>query len=584
MKIQKRIEEQLPRQEMMMSKLLGIVFFFLCLSIYPQSQVEKLKSRANSICSHKTNKLFCLAYKYYLQKEYDSCYIYVNKAKSLLIKRSKEENNILNYIQGVSAIKKRLLKKALNAITRISDDTYFKPLKEAKLGRIYLSLKEYNKAIIHYKEWEKINAYTKKENKINAYHNMGLSYIHIKEHKKAINYFNKELNLINKKDTLELISIKMDIANVYYNQYLDDKAIPLFKEAYNLAKKYSDLELKQNTAKNMAVVEKNRKNFKASVTYYKEYDRWKDSIWNRDKIWELTERDKQLAVAQKQQEIALQQEKIKRQKITQKGLIIGASGLLLFIVVLGYFYKKVADKNSLINKQKEALSNANKTKDYLFSVVSHDLRSPINTIRRQHEKLAGHIANEDLLSIKNTTSKVIAVTENTNHLLNNVLNWSLEQGNQFFFNKKQIPVTPLIQQVVYDYNNIAEAKSITITTQFAEDVFVTVDTESLKIVLRNLVDNAIKYTDDSGKIHITTSKKTKEQVRIQIADTGKGISKERLQKMNELKELSIDKIDRSKGVGLGLLLCQNLIKKNNGQLLFESEEGNGTTAIVSLPC
>jgi signal transduction histidine kinase len=89
--------------------------------------------------------------------------------------------------------------------------------------------------------------------------------------------------------------------------------------------------------------------------------------------------------------------------------------------------------------------------------------------------------------------------------------------------------------------------------------------------------------DGSGSISVKTEKHSETQARIEIKDSGIGISEEKLQKINALKDLSIDKIDRSKGIGLGLLLCQTLIKKNNGTLFFKSEEGTSTTAVILLP-
>jgi signal transduction histidine kinase len=375
----------------------------------------------------------------------------------------------------------------------------------------------------------------------------------------------------------------MELANVYYNQYLDNEAIPLFKEAYDLAKIYSDIELKHNTSKNMAIVERNRKHYKKSVGYFDEYVKWKDSIWNRDRIWELTEKDKKIAVAQKQQEIAVQDEQIKRQKVVQKGLLLGASGLLVFLGGLAFFYRKLQGKNRLITEQKEALNVANNTKNYLFSVVSHDLRSPINSIKRQHQKLAKHIVNNDLPAIKEATKSAIAVTESTSHLLNNVLHWSLEQSNMLNFSEEEHALQPVIEHVLFDYENLAEAKAISITSELDNEIIVLTDKESLKIVIRNLIDNSIKYMDGSGSISVKTEKHSETQARIEIKDSGIGISEEKLQKINALKDLSIDKIDRSKGIGLGLLLCQTLIKKNNGTLFFKSEEGTSTTAVILLP-
>ncbi|WP_435262453.1 tetratricopeptide repeat-containing sensor histidine kinase [Tenacibaculum sp. nBUS_03] len=562
------------------------LFYFIFLSIpffiYSQSQLDLLKSNCDSICK-KNNSFssFCKAYAFYKDKEYDSCYVYSSKAL-LIEKNSKERRDVLNYIQGVSAIEKSLYKQALINILLITNEGSYQGLKESKLGLIYLSLKKFDKAIYHYLKWEEKNSNTKLSLKKNAYHNLGLCYIHKKKYSKAKEYFNKEFDYIKKNDTASIIRTKIELANVYYNQYLDDEAIPLFEEAYTLAKSFSDIELKQYTAKNMAVVEKNRKRYKESVDYYIEYGNWKDSIGNRDRIWELTERDKKLAVAQKQKEIAVQDEKLKRQKVQRDGLIIGSSGLLLFIGFLGLFYRKLKKKNKLITQQKEDLNVANKTKDYLFSVVSHDLRSPINTIRYQHEELKNHIDNKDLVAIKEATNAAIAVTNSTSHLLNNVLHWSLEQSNQLVFDQKEYALRPMVQHVLHDYTILVEAKSIRIESDL-KNALVKADKESLKIVLRNLLDNAVKYMNGAGEIKVTTGVKSETEAFISIEDTGVGIPKDRLVKINALKDLSIDKIDRSEGVGLGLILCQTLIKKNNGTLTFDSEVGKGTKITILLP-
>ncbi len=562
------------------SKKLYLCFIFVNTIMFSQSQIGSLRFKIDSISNIRSeNDLFRKASYFFFQKEYDSSYVLSQKALSST--KYQDEKDILKYIQGSSAIKKGLYRKALESISSISNNNYY-VLKEFKLGRIYINLKKYNKAIYHYKRWEGYNDSDLRFKK-DGYHNLGLSYIHLKKYDKAKQYFNKELSLINKKDTLELVTVKMDLANVYYGQYMDDKAIPLFIESYELAKIFSSIKLKQNSAQNMAVVERNRKRYKESVGYYREFIKWKDSIWSRDRIWQLTEKDKKIAVAQKQQEIVVQNEQIKRQKVVQKGLLFGASGLLVFLGGLAFFYRKLQSKNRLITEQKEALNVANNTKNYLFSVVSHDLRSPINSIKRQHQKLAKHIANNDLPAIKEATKSAIAVTESTSHLLNNVLHWSLEQSNMLNFSEEEHALQPVIEQVLFDYENLAEAKAISIASNLDSDVIVLTDKESLKIVIRNLIDNSIKYMDGSGSISVKTEKYSETQARIEIKDSGIGISEEKLQKINALKDLSIDKIDRSKGIGLGLLLCQTLIKKNNGTLFFKSEEGASTTAVILLP-
>ncbi|MBG6131218.1 signal transduction histidine kinase [Aquimarina sp. EL_43] len=547
------------------------------------SQLNSFYNHLDSFCKEKVVTTdFCNAVEFYRNHKLDSCYIYAGKA--LEITKHQEQRDILHYIQGVSALDKNLYTKSLQNMGSISENFKFSGLKNHKLGRVYLGLEDYDQSIQYYKKWLNQDEETKDELLLKtAYHNLGISYLHKKEYANTKDYFSKELALIKEKDTFFVIVTKMELANAYYSQYRDEEAIALFKECYQLAASFHDIVLKQNTAKNMAVVEKNRKRYQESVTYYIEYGKWKDSIWNRDKIWELTEKDKQLAIAQKEQEIRLQDEKIKRQKTQRNGLIIGSSLLLLFIGVLGYFYKLLIGKKKLITEQKEQLDIANTTKDYLFSVVSHDLRSPVNALKRQHEKLLDHIAEKDLLGIKKTTNTAITLTESTSHLLNNVLHWSLEQSEQLFFEPQTYPLKPILEHVINDYEYLATTKNIVLNTSLDASILVTVDKESLKIVLRNILDNAIKYTKNEGKITITSGDHTANECFIEIKDTGAGIPPEILAKINSLHDITTDKIDRSKGVGLGLLLCHTLIKKNNGQILFDSEPSKGTSIKIVLP-
>ncbi|MCD8404444.1 tetratricopeptide repeat-containing sensor histidine kinase [Tenacibaculum dicentrarchi] len=563
----------------MNNKGLFVLLFFLSITVFSQKILDDLRNKTDSICNKVQIKSFCKVLEFYKLKQYDSCYVYSNKA--LLEAKTNDEKDIIYYLQSISPTEKGFFKKALISLDKISETGYFASLKNLKFGYIYLNQQKYDKSILSLEKCLSSKDIMKDiEQRSMIYHNLAACCFYKKDFKEAIFFYDKQLSLIQKNDTTSLIKLKIGMAYTYYNQYLDKQAISLFKESYNLAKLHTDIVLKESTAFSMAVVEENRKRYKKSIYYYKQSNRWKDSIWNRDKIWEITERDKKIAVANKQQEIGIKNEEIKRQKIVQKGLIFGGILLLFLLGILAFLYKKLRRKNNLIIAQKEALSVANKTKDYLFSVVSHDLRSPINTIKRQHKKLEKHIENNDLPAIKQATQVAISVTQSTSRLLDNVLYWSLDQSNILSFLPEKYALRQIIEHLLFDYQNLGSVKDISITSDLETGVFVLIDKESLKIVLRNLIDNSIKYMKDSGKISVKMKVYSKNQASIEIKDTGIGISQEKLKEINGLKNLSITKIDHSKGVGLGLLLCQTLIKKNNGTLFFESELGRYTRVVV----
>ncbi len=567
------------------------MFFLFMHFAYAQTHKKKtgidfLYHSLDSLYKSSKNREYNKLLKFVVQRKHDSCYI--SSGKLLLENKPLFEKDLLNYIQGTSALGKNLYKKAFRNFKNISNeyDELF-TLKLLKLGEIYMLFKDYEQSINYFLQWEQQQSNTRskiigsnQELKA-AYHNLALNYIHIKKYDIAKEYRMKEISVIEKGDIKSIIIAITDIANTYYNQFLDSEAIPLFKEAYELAKYFPDYELKQITAKNMAVVNKNKKRYIESIEYYEECIQWKDSIYDSNNIWELTEKEKKIALDRKQQQIALQKETLKSQRIIQKCLLIGASGLLFFLGFLGYFYTKLKRKNKLITKQKEDLNQANKTKDYLFSVVSHDLRSPIETIKSQHIHLKKYIQENDITKVNSIADSAIAVTDSTTHILNNVLHWSLEQSNQLMFNINEYPLQPLMEQVLHDYTSLIEVKGLTIQRDLQNEI-IKIDKESLKIILRNLLDNAMKYMGGEGEIFIQTGVYSENLAFITVEDTGLGIAKEKLEKINNLRNLTIDKIDRSKGVGLGLLLCQTLVKKNKGSIFFESVLGKGTKITILL--
>ncbi|AXT62641.1 hypothetical protein D1816_20545 [Aquimarina sp. AD10] len=529
------------------------------------------------------NALFHKSIHNFLNNQIDSTYI--NISEFLLQRKKTTLSDYAYYLKGSCAVKKKLWSQAKESFSQISDTFQFNYLKKLKLGIIHTNQKEYKKALSFFNEWESEGEKTEKDSNYGSiYHNIGICHLHLKNYKKATAYLYKERNLAKKKnDTLSIIYATKDIANAYYEQYLDDKAIPLFKEAYTLAKTQSSFELKENTTLNMAVVEKNRKRYKESVEYYVEYIQWKDSLWNRDKISSLLKKDKQIALAVKDKEVAVQKEITNKQKERIQLVTISLIGALLFLTLLFYLYRIKTKQHILITTQKEQLENLNSTKNYLLSVISHDLRTPVNTLKKQHKKVTELLKINDINEAITLNTKSEAISENTAQTLNNILNWALEQNNQLLCMPENHHIKILIDALVFDFTPLALSKNISLSTSFDNpSIKVCLDKELFKIAFRNLIDNAIKYTPEGGNIWIQTIL-TPEHCIITIKDTGIGMSSEVLHTINTYESLTIEKIDRSKGLGLGLVLSKTLITKNKGELTIANNTDKGITITLELP-
>lgn len=568
----------------MLSKRLVLILF--CIPFYAFCQLDednkKVLNDVEKICKGKYEN-FHKAHEYFFNKETDSSFFYCSQASNGIVETS-ELTPYLNYFYGVNSSKKGFFSISREKLNRIPDTFKYKYLVDFNLANVELKDKNFKKALAYYKSALE-SGKTKSNFKLKRiYHNIGVCHFHLKNYIASEEFLLKEFQIIQKdKDTLDIIYNKIELGNLFYLQYKDDQAIPYFKEAYEFAKAYKDLNVKEFTSKNMAVVEKNRKHYKESVEYYEEYVKWKDSIWNRDGISKLLEKDKQIAVALKEKEVALQKEITQKQKERTTWFIGGFVLVLGFLGVLFYFYTKQKQQNKIILAQKEQLDILNATKDKLFSIVSHDLRSSVNTLKLSNKKLVSNLKAENITMVYQLLKQNSAIVGSAYNLLDNLLNWALLQTKQSYFEMKEIQLFFAMEQVAYNYIPLMEEKQLKFESTISKSKKVVADQESLKIVLRNLLDNAIKFSNKGGIIKVYIQHSKHGFLDIVIEDSGMGMNKKTLEKLQK-ETISISEKENNEiiGSGLGLQLCKSMIQKNKGVLSIDSELNNGTKMIVSL--
>lgn len=523
-------------------------------------------------------------YEFYKLNKWDSTLLY--SGKLLNVTKRKDLSDLAHYFRGKSFLGKKIFNESLKEYNLISQEFYFYSYVQCSIGEIFLNQKEYKKALKHFTSVAKNDkTLSSKLEKSVLLHNIGLCYFHLKEFEKAENYLLKGTALQKKEnDTLLLISSYMDMANLYYEQYKDNQAIPYFQKAYALSKKIKNFEIKQNAALNMAVVEENRKDLTKAMLYRKEYDTWKDSVNNQNKIWAVAETEKKYAISQKQKEIQLLESENKV-KVSQRNGFVASS--ILFLLLFGtafYFYNQKSKTNKIIEAQKEDLDALNATKDKLFSIVSHDLRSSVNMLKVTNTKLLKDIANRDYDALDKIVHKNAAITNSTFNLLENLLHWATLQTQQLYFHIESVDLYSVIQQIEYNYKPLFENKNLVFTNTIPKATLALADLNSLKIILRNLLDNAIKFSNENGTISVYIDDKNDAFHYLIIEDTGIGMDEET--RTNLLKEgnlLNKKKNQKGIGTGLGLQLCKSMIQKNNGIFTIESIENSGTKMIIGLP-
>lgn len=523
---------------------------------------------------------FFKASTFFLNKEYDSTLIYAGRRldePSILIIRY-----YCHYFRGVSFKEKRMFKEAEIEFNKIHQNFIFYPKIIAFLGDIALEQGNFQKAAGYFQKVKDQNQFEKLGiDQSYIIHNLGLCYLHLSQYQLAEEFLFESLKLQEeKRDTISVIGSYMDIAGLYYEQYMDDRAIQFYEKAYALSKRTSNFLIKKNASLNMAVVEENRKNYSKSLEYRKESEVWNDSLNNQSKIWSDAQVEKRLAVKNKQNEVNVLMAQNKLKTLERNRILYLTAGLVLILLGGVYFYLQKIKTNKIILKQKTALDESNRTKDMLFSVVSHDLRSYVNSLKNTYSNMLTTVDKRDFTTLNEQIKKSSAIADSTQSLLNNLLHWALTQTNQLYFNQENINISKVTEQVVYNYQSLIAEKNIDFENRMSKNINVYADQESLKIILRNLLDNAIKYTDSGGKISILDFEYSETYHSIILKDTGKGMSTELQKNILSNQDRITRKTKRS--TGLGLQLCRLMVEKNQGFLDIKSEENQGTQITISL--
>jgi len=237
-----------------------------------------------------------------------------------------------------------------------------------------------------------------------------------------------------------------------------------------------------------------------------------------------------------------------------------------------------------MQKMTNHLVELNSIKDKMFSVIGHDLRSPLGSIKMTLDFLKSDTGQQyKIEDFRNSVNLLAQTTDEVFGLLENLLGWAKSQSGNLSVIPEEIKVCDLVNSVYLLHKGSFLHKKLNFENNVANSSIVCADMNMLKTVLRNLLSNAIKYTPEGGTI-IVESNELNENTQIIVTDTGVGIPAENLSKIfDEKQHLSTYGTNKESGSGLGLILCQSFVKSNNGRLMVESGQGKGSSFIVELP-
>jgi signal transduction histidine kinase len=240
---------------------------------------------------------------------------------------------------------------------------------------------------------------------------------------------------------------------------------------------------------------------------------------------------------------------------------------------------QIIEKNKAIdalNLSESRLSESNKTKDKFFSIIAHDLKNPLSSYQQVTKMLIDEYSGYTEKQVLEVLGQISDSSEKVYQLLEHLLDWARTQTHTIPFMPKEINLFNLAVECLTEADHKIKAKKIQACVIGTHSAYCHIDESMIRLVIRNLISNALKFTKANGTIEISISEKDHE-VQLECRDTGVGMDSEGVEKLFRIdaqyKSLGLD---GETGTGLGLILCKEFIAKHNGQIWAESNLGQGT--------
>jgi signal transduction histidine kinase/tetratricopeptide (TPR) repeat protein len=474
------------------------------------------------------------------------------------------------------------------------------------IGGLYLEQKNYEKAMEYLQKVYDLATEVNNEKMILiSLNNLGEVSGSLGLYNQALQYFEKARRISESKNDINMLAtVFLNTGAIYVKKGRSDLSFRYFNDALKYAEVVNSISLKRDIYKSYYDIYNSRNNYEKALEFYELYEAALDSISSHESKLKIKELELKYSAENFKNEIELlkRDNKIKSLRLTWSR--IGIISLIIILTLAGIIWsinlkrnRLKRDTNNLLtqkNLELEAalrklkdseinLKELNAAKDKFFSIIGHDLRNPLNALLGFSELISGNTRQYTMEEIRMYNKIINDAARNMHQLIENLLDWSRSQSGSIDFSPRYCDLLQVTNDIQKIFDIQISKKNIGILNNIPVNMKVFADKNLLSTILRNLINNAIKFTPQGGYITLS-AEKSNGYTNITVADTGIGMTREQLSNLFKLDtNLTKAGTSQEKGTGLGLILCKEFVEIHKGSIKVESEPDKGSIFTFSLP-
>jgi len=540
-----------------------------------------------------------LGLNYYSFGKYDEAYFYFTQSHQLFSLK-KDSAGLAITLHNISTVFKELgqYERALDylkltqKISDAIDDYEGRAYNYNEIGEIYRRRGLYDSAL-HALKYS-LGVTRKLKLKINDLEpeiliNIAKTYSDKKDNAHALAYYDSTYQLFKKTENeygLAQVNLGRGKVLILENKY--DEAFKLMEGSATIAHRTNSWTLEIACYESLASLYEQKGDYKSSLGYYKQYKQLEDSLFSQGMQAKLLQDQIRFETASKEDQIKTltkleetRQDELKKQGLVRNILVvtIALTVILLFNVYRSgqrriRINKLLMEHQDEVKRRSKELEQLNEVKDKFFSIISHDLRSPMNALSGILDLMDNDkIRPEEFSRLNKELRKQF---DHTKTLINNLLDWALLQMDKLKIQTEKLDLFSLVEENLRLLSAL-HLKEIDTRNLISPGTLGIGDRNMVNLVMRNLILNGIKFTESGGSIEVAVREDGFDLI-VSVKDTGIGISPE-IQKMifEKTTGYTTRGTANEKGTGLGLILCKEFVERNGGKIWLESEMGKGST-------